>query len=767
MARNNKPHDDHGELELSDEMAELEDRISLEEINARQAKEQEAETQGALYTDEELKQQFEQSQTDLNTTPSPEAPGEKNPDTLNDSDTAPKQTADNMATQEINKPAATPAPTVNTSSKTAIKAESAESSVNHVTMDLSVFFADAKTAENHNDTTPTDIAESGLNDSPPGQKIDCDDSLDKQNFQTNLKLAMETEIVAPVKNTKLTIAEKAKALLSKNKEQFNEYFGRSLPERELDLGFIFPPQKAKKDLEPIVSTRDINKLFAIKGTSLNVIFKKTEEDLAKLVKCKLSKSQQLSLLDNYSQSLFEKFSSVIALYEKRPSTSDDKQVEMAEHALNTIKHLITGYKQVYAEIYQSTNTLYGPQRETANTVAFQLLELIALEQRLTSTLHTQTPQASVKTFNTLFHALARYEPQTIGKQQHSAALNTQTTLEELFIRYQCGLLLDLMHLSSSQYKLLNNYLQLNIKSVQLLPLDYLPSSPEPTWIIHHDSSDGPRLLTEILRAQISNSHFSPLCIRFQSFLNQIKKDYQESLNLLENEQSTHSSNVFKTSTVEQTLTLLSTLNKLTTMIETQTASQTYSLYQAIKLRAYSGLSDSSSYFEHLFASQNIKSVRDEENEYELPTKPTASISQWQCAMQDENTIYLQTKEAAAKLEMDIGVLLLLVIINDEKEEKIIPARITRLEREGQGKIKLILEKLGDQSTCISLADSPCALLTLHGDKRYLLAANGLPLRGQQAIEGLLPDGSKIMINMVALKAVSNNFRSWNYFSSQC
>lgn len=762
MARNNKPHDDHGELELSNEMAELEDSISLEEINARQAKEQEAETQGALYTDEELKQQFEESPTDLNAIPTLETPEEENPDALYDSDTALEQAVDNLATQEVNKPPATPAPTVNTDSKTAIKAESAVNSTNQVTMDLSVFFPDAKTAENHSNTTPPDITEGGLNNSPPGKKIDCDDSLDKQNFQAALNLAMEAEIVAPVKKPKSTIAEKAKALLSKNKAQFDEYFGRSLPERELDLGFIFPPQKAKKDLEPIVSTRDINKLFAIKGTSLNVIFKKSEEDLAKLVKCKLSKSQQLSLLDNYSQSLFEKFSSVIALYEKRPCASDNKQVEMAEHALNVIKHLITGYKQVYAEIYQSANTLYGPQRETANTVAFQLLELIALEQRLAGTLHTQIPHASVKTFNTLFHALARYEPQTIGKHQHSAALDTQTTLEELFIRYQYGLLLDLMQLSSSQYKLLNNYLRLNIKNIQLLPLDYLPTTDESIWIISHDSSDAPRLLTETLRAQISNSHFSPLCFRFQPFLNQIKQDYQESLNLFANNQSAHSSTVFETSTIEQTLTLLSTLNKLTTMIETQTANQSYSLYQAIKLRAYSGLSDSSSYFTHLCASQNIKSVQDEENEKELPAKPVASKNQWQCAMQDENSIHLQTIEAAAKIEMDIGVLLLLVITNDEQEE-IIPARITRLEREAQGKIKLILEKLGDQSTCISLAESPCAILTLQGEKRYLLTADRLPLGSQQAIEGFLPDGSKIVNNVVAFKAVSKNLQILELF----
>lgn len=768
MIKKSKPQadDDNYELELSEELADLEDTISLEQVNEQEARESNAETEGALFTEEELQQRFEQAPVDHAEIPTLEIPTEADPEALYANDEALEAAVDNMAPPETEQ-APAPKIAIKTADNSATKTEPTTNKTTQVKIDLSPFLSSQTTASAapvDSDAASLSIADSGLNNSPLHPQTPCDNILDKQDFLEALNAAMEaeaTETTASKEDAKPTMADKAKALLNKNKAHFNEYFGRSLPERELELDFIFPPQKAKKDLEPIVSLRDINKLFAIKGTSLNVIFKKAEEDLSKLAKCKLSKSQQLSLLDGYSQELFEKFASVIALYEKRPSTSDSKQVEMAENALSTIKHLITGYKKIYADIYQSANALYGPQRETASTVVFRLLELIVVEQQLAGTLHTPMPHASIKTFNTLFHALARYEPQSIIEEQHSIALNTPMSIYTMYLRFQCSLLLDLMQVPSSLHKLLNNYIQANVSLIQLLPLNCVPVSAEPAWMISHDSSDAPRILSDILRSQISNSQFVPIIIRFQKFLNQIKKDYEESLKLLKNNSSPHSSTVFKDSKTPQTLELLSCLNKLAAMIEAQTVNQNYSLYQAIKLRAYSGLAESNSYFEHLYVAQNYqgknKNEYENDNKKELPEKPTSSKSQWQCAMQDEDTLYLQTIEAAVKIELDVGVLLLLIISNEEQEE-IIPARITRLEREAQGKIKLVVEKLGDQSISVFIDDNSSALLSLQGEHKYLLVNTERQFSSNQPIDCCLPDNSKVTVIVAAIKSVSKNFQ---------
>ncbi len=652
------------------------------------------------------------------------------------------------------------------------------------------------------------VTAAGLNHSPITWS--ADDSTEEQDNKAIEQLLIDTDKpLATTTETDITqanspkgqslaekIKQKAKTHLHKTKADFDEYTGRSLPERELPLEFSFPPLKPKKSFDAIVSGYDIRKLFSIQGKSHHSLFKQADSDLAKLTKCQLSNANRQSLLDAYAIPLFAKTNDVIAMFERKPSVpGNEKRLQLAELVLNTLKHLITGYKQIYSALYEANNLLYGPQRNNANHIVFRLIDLLVLEQQLSTALQSPLPSNSIKTFNKLFYALSLYEVQLITQAHDSLSLGERSSIKAMYLRYQVGLAFDFMRISSSLHKALNPYISQHLKLLHLLPVkDSSLSLKQKTgliteaWVIAHTSNNAPHYVSakdDFCSKQQVDEKFPPVIIEVKHFFNAIKKDYAECVTLLGGTKK-HSSKILGAIKTPYAATIMSELNRSITLIEAKSQPPRYSLFQPFPCKAYSGLDECMNYFDYQHALSTKKPAKKGEPVKDLPPKPIPEKSSWLCAMQNEDALYLQVDERKTSVPIDIGQLLLFITTLDKEDEtnerqqpepKLEPkqeqqallTRVVRMERAQQGKLNLIAETISTQSTLAritatttsepkSTADSTRVLLSNKGDERLLISDHKQSYSSYSLFNLTLPDSSQAVITIKHLAAVTQKLQ---------
>ena len=530
------------------------------------------------------------------------------------------------------------------------------------------------------------------------------------------------------------LAAKAKAHLNKSKAGFDEYTGRSLPDRTLALEFSLPAQKPKKDIENLVTAYEVRKRLTDKGKSIDSIFKQADSDLTTLNKCQLSTANRLSVLDTYAEPLFKKTLAVIAKFERKPSIAgDSKRLLLALHCHNSVKQLISGYKISYASIYESANILYGPQRKLANKLAFRLFDLLLLEQRLTTVLHLPLASTSTKTLNKLFLVLSLYESASIAKPQASLTLGEISSFKAIYLYYQVGRGFEAMQISSSLQPIVNAYISHNLGLLKLLAANPTKNS-SPIWLSSDQHGDKPDYYAAGEGIKPDSTPIN--IIEVKRFFNAIKKDYAECIECLVSHDK-HSSPVLSAFKRHYATTVLCELNRCVSAIENNVAEESYSLYQAINLKAYSELESICTYFNYQYAVKSRPPIEKGEPARELPDKPTPSKCQWYCAMQDEHRLFLQTNETTVAIPLDIGQMLLLIKSTEKEsnqdeadvnaEEQLILTRIIRMERLPQGKLNLVVEIISTDMTPITAKINkeiaiPC-MLALRHTQRLLITNN--------------------------------------------
>lgn len=549
--------------------------------------------------------------------------------------------------------------------------------------------------------------------------------------------------------------------LSQNKAQIEEYLGRTLPERLLPLEFKFSALKPKKEFEHVVSSYEIEKIFTSKGRLLHSLLKQADEDLSTIAKCQLSNKARLQLLDAYTPGLVEKIRGIKGTQGKTPPFPyETNRAIAADHAQNVIKHLISSYKQVYASIYESANHLYAPQRKTANRIAFIILELLCLEQNLLNVLHKPLPVGSPKTFNKIFHVLARYEPEIINLPMISQALEQEVTIKELFLRYQALLSFDLATLSSTLYKSLNHYLDVNLGLLELLSTkDWnTPASfSGKAWMVTHDNNGAP-----LLASAASSDAFTPVFIRVDIFFNQIKADYAQCLELIGTKTPAHSSSALQPMPLHNSVTLMCQLNSYINMIESGNEPQSYSNYQPWPCKVYSGFAGSYGWLNHYHSVINQPFRKKGEPAAELPKKPSPGATEWRCAMEDDKTFYLQTPERKGTSPLDVGSVVLILLSGEEKTDEVLLLCITRIERIQAGTINLVAEKLGQQSInsvlCNTSGDKTPGIISCLNEQRFLLANPKEKFWTGKNLEAILPDRTRANIQIKGIKYLSQQIQ---------
>ncbi len=767
-------------FELSDEVRDIEDSQSIKAIRIQEKKEEDYVADDALYTQEELEHVFDKSPPPAHDMPKEDESVDLEQEAIYAGNKEMDQALDAMAarkeSQGSNEKPEAPAETKQTSKPGPVVPETKKIPFEIHIEDFCKAFTSAKITKHddqQNGPKRLDVVGEAINGLfCRSELFTVSDIEEAVFFQPDLEQEAQenAQEAASAETAYKKAAFKAKALLNKNKAQLDEYLGRSLPDRDLPLEFGFASLKSKKEVESIVSTRSIRLLFTSKRESLHTILKKAEIDLANIAKCKLSKSHKLSLLDAYAPPLCEKIKLLITQFEKRPSVHEDtKRLELAEHAVHAVKQAITGYKQLYAELYESSNYLYGPQRGTANEIVCRLIDLLCLEQILLSTLHLPIPSVSIKTLNKLFHVLCHYEPQLIEEECTCLSWEALSSIKELYLVYQVMLSLQMTFTSATQHKLLKQYIAQHLSLLKIVEGDAVADIDEAMWVLPHDHSDAPLLNTpkEVIPGAVVG--FPALYIQINSFFNQIIKDYLQCLPLLGNSKWRNSEGhgnsrvVLGAVSPLQAMTLLSVMNWSVCLMLAQDKPQSFSLYESVKLRVYSDFKDCFAYFAYLYYAQNKdKGVKDEQDsDKDLPVKPKPSGSQWWCAMEDDESMYLQTDEDKSAIAMDVGLLMLLVRSNEEREEVIL-VRTSRLERIQKGKLTLVVQKLGFNAMAIQVEGAngkPIpALVILHANETYLLTTHQGTFFSQQGLELCFPDKKRVAACVEGLASVSHNLQ---------
>jgi len=614
------------------------------------------------------------------------------------------------------------------------------------------------------------VLASGLNHSIASETIDYDLLL--EDFAPNIKPLREIEkqeTAAQQPSTNINeatslkdkILKKAQKIQDKAKNQLAEVSGKNLPVRELPLEFILSATKSKKESEDVTSQYDINKLFSNKGKSIYSIMKQADEDLNRLSKVKMLYVNRLKLLNAYTEQLAEKIHDAITLYQRKPSLPKEagKRLELIHHSQSAIKGLITGFKQVYAELYEANNVIYAAQHKTANETAFRLIDLLLLEQKINQTVHFTRSLGSAKVMNKIFHALANYETDFVDQLYPSLTLDKQCSARDLFIRYHVYSAMDLHTLSSRQHSILHCYIDSIIPSVEVLPFDAPLSNQQRAWFIYHDTGSLPPLNHEADQA----TSFKPLRLLVDRALNQIKKDYEEWLEMLGNQTMHHSAAVFEGIKVTDAITVMACLNKSVDNIERHHTPPAFSLYEPINAKAYSGLDGCYNYLAYRYqrAQPATPQASDEEQEKEPIKKPQVSTARWHCAMSDEQYIYLQTNEVKVGITLDIGMPLLILDESDEQAEHWLTL-ITRIERITGGKMNLVVEKVGNQLSNLTVTSSDTtshqALLCRQAEQSSIITPQSLPLHSDDTLSVSFPDGSSATIAIDTLHTLSTSIQ---------
>lgn len=629
------------------------------------------------------------------------------------------------------------------------------------TYDFSAFITSQFSNDLPLNSAPLPSPVDGINHSPVDTSLDYARAAEArqpliEEIIEETETVTESEAATPEpKNLAEKLKLKAKQQFNKSKAHFDEYIGRSLPERELPLDFTFPLQKSKKDQESSVSGYSIRKLFETKGKSTLALFKQADSDLAALCKSQMLGSSRHNLLDAYCEPLVEKLQEVISNVERKPNlTGDSKRLAVAEHSQNALKSLILGYKQVYSGYYEAANVVYGPQRNSANAVVFRLFNLLLLEAQLCFALHTHVPSSSIKAINKLFTALRLYEPLQIPKGQTSLLNGEATSIKAIYFHYQVLLALHSCNITSLLYRVLNPYLTDKLALLTLLDEENTSEDTQ-QWMIPHDHNQAPSLKP----LQSPASEFPATRIDVAELFYSIKRDYAHCVEHLGDEQWKPDNKYLAAIKPHYRITLLAGLNQLIQRQEQATITPNYSIFQPARYRSFSGLDNILSYLQFSYAIATKQAKKPGEPAQEMPEKPRPDKASWQIAREEDDLLFLQLSEAECSAQVDIGQLVLLIEVppanndtttetegDDAQEEKQLLALIEQAHRAQGNKLNLTLRKLSTQITHASLSNeqgtqAQTALLALNQQGPLLLSDYQLN-SDQRQYQLTLPDGQQ-------------------------
>ncbi|NRA43173.1 MAG: hypothetical protein HRU21_12820, partial [Pseudomonadales bacterium] len=453
-----------------------------------------------------------------------------------------------------------------------------------------------------------------------------------------------------------TESSKAKLFASKAKHNLSDMLGAELPDREISLDFKFSLQKGKKELGDLPSKKDIEKYLAQKGASFNQILKHSDRDILLIAKYKLSPNDRLRLLSLFLPFFFAKAQQLAISFERKAfDAKNTSRLEQLSLSQSSIKGLISGYKQIYAELYALNNFQYKRQQAQANQVAFHLCLLLCLEQRLLFASKAKVSAHSIKTFNKLATVLRHYEPDEFNAVRKCVTEKTPRSIAQLWTKYQLLLCFDSSDIATGLQPQLIAYLdQQLLNQIQLvLPedIDYLDASQYLILNENHDCRPSLLDLSDTSNEQVQlklnafnqrDSQSGDYCfIAVDNLFNQIKHDFSKQLAILENQHNFDNQPIDALQKLQISANFFASMNKYVAGIEQDLKKSSYSLVLNQQIEVRLGITAIQDYIESLMKRIDEESSQRSTAEQNKPAK--FGFRDWSIASEQQGLLYLQTQ----------------------------------------------------------------------------------------------------------------------------
>lgn len=543
--------------------------------------------------------------------------------------------------------------------------------------------------------------------------------------------------------------------------------GADLPARRVPLEFSFPQQKSKRAFNGVVSTHNIKKYFNSKSANALNLFKKAEQDLAVVIKCKLSAAHRLALLDCYVTELQPRLLQLIQAFEKRPSAlQDDKRLQSSELAANALKHLIVGYKQVFSADYQSANFFYLLNRRRVRKCLRMLVELLCLEQLLNTAMQHEISTASIKSMNTIFSCIQLYEPDILEQIEPSIAIEDACTLTQLYAWFQLLSVIDSCKLSASQHRSLKRYIRQHLALFSYRKTENDSVLTEQSWCIAYNDQHPPRLLAPKIQqqldafAQCCRQELPQVVLGVQRFFNQVKEDHRSCLALVEAGNNRHALAGMDNLSPRHALAIIGSLHAEIQRNEWALNNPRYSTFRALGLRVYSDLEDCVSICNYRYhkkiQDQTKRNAGDKVSISHSP--PKNSCSDWLSAGEDEDHLYLQTSEPAADLLLDVGLLALCLKADDAGAESLL-CQIVRVQRLPNERINIDMDILAREVSNVMIITTEerqiPALIAKNGNSHFLCCNHKVQFNSADTLTIVFPDEQQAEVQIQACYALSH------------
>jgi hypothetical protein len=483
----------------------------------------------------------------------------------------------------------------------------------------------------------------------------------------------------------------------------------------------------------------------------------------------MSSGSRHGYLEAFSLPFIEKLKTVIANYENKPTLPDDPQrQQVSGYCQDALHNLIYGYKQVYAEIYGLSNLGYGPQRVTANAIAFHLFELIHLEQQLMGCIYKRLPAGSIATINKLFVVLSLYEPELVDEVRESAAVGGPVSIRQMFLHIELASAFDLMYFSAHEHGMVNHYLDHHFAQLRFLTAAEAAADGTTLKLVMSHESRDPALVTR----KVDSAAMPATVVVLDELFSTIKAHFAECLTLLEHRKPVHSSPVLAPRKISECLSMLGILNTFVEQMEKNTRVQTYNTYKAMEdLSVFAGFQECFMYFRDKNAGrEDHRTMKDslaKRSSFMSDDKDSQEATMWFCAMETDRLMCLQTLETRFTVKMDVGWLML-ILRKKDKEEHTTLTRILRMERLQGGKVNLIVEKIGIKA--VNVAFEPWlsteatkgqllpALITTMADGKYFVAPNNDRFWKGRQFKVILPNKKQVPLMLDTLHAATSRFQ---------
>jgi len=561
------------------------------------------------------------------------------------------------------------------------------------------------------------------------------------------------------------VANKVKFFARKAKGNVNEFLGGEMPEREIPLDFKFPQQKGKKELGEAPTKREILNYLEKKGATLSTLLKRAEHDLVLISKYQLSGSDRERLLQAFLPMFYEKIPQLIASFERKPF--DPKNVERFEQlqwGMEGLRCLIAGFKQVYLDYYEMNSFNYKRKRDEANNCAYELVQLLSLEQRLFMATKLPLQASSIKALNKVALIIQKYEPEFFqAVQPHS--LNTKArsvaTLWKKYSLFQC---FDHLAISSRLNKALSDYIDYYLldKTTWLACEDIAYSSSSQCLAIN-DGLDRrapllqfeelePAAINTIVQEHAAKGNLAAL-LAVDSLFNQIKHDFQDCYLLLTGAKQSHACESIAELSKEDALSFFAYLNDELDQLEQNNKKPFYSIYTACEMEVHAGLDQIYDFYHELY-----QQYQDElSGPQGGPEKRRRDFGQkgWGIAAEDEQYIYLQGQLQPNMPYLDCGEVIVISRSQDDGSYHHQLAIIKELNLSKLNQPQLVAQKVAGDVAALFEAQGfepnhdqqgmeqyPAlnkGLLSYQGDQHFLLASSKEALFSDQLLRVCLGD----------------------------